>query len=607
MSLQTIPASLTGRSDDDSAQSDFDSIWNEALRSYQEETGKNVLELPFANKLLSRPLATDEVIQYIGEQNESFDSFRTSGRKVLSVLKPIVHVVHLFIDAGAEGASKVAPGGKAILVAVGVLLQTAKGISALYDAIEALLRKISACLARTKVYLETSSPPNPALMDVLHTIFVQVFIVLGIVTKYCDKASDKDSKSKGKKGVRALKQRIRDYSCVFLGETDVQEALEELEELAEEEQLMASADTNAVIRQGEVDYMYHKTGMGRSFLSISVTPVSFQLFELVIDDLRMWLDPPNPAPINYEGKRLSSSCGWFFDDEFEGWKAQKGGMYWVFGHAGAGKSIICSSVIDTLRKDPELLLAYFYFDEGDPKKQHCRGLLSSLVFQLGTSSERGLDYLKGQRSLHTLSCDELLPLLSQLLSLSGPTVIVIDALDECPERAREGLLKLIKHLHSLRSNDAVDLRVLVTSRPENDIQSCLSFIATHTLNVNVAREHTEDIMNYISTQLFDPESQSFSTWDEHVKWKAYNHLIWRSNGMFLWVVLQLQDLKHCGADDVERALDELPSDLDGTYERILKRFPSKPAMVARALHRNNPFSGLRFSASTRGFHTRHAN
>lgn len=223
--------------------------------------------------------------------------------------------------------------------------------------------------------------------------------------------------------------------------------------------------------------------------------------------------------------------------------------YLIYVSAGAGKSIIwcglhsllvaihllilcdSSSVIDTLRTDPELLLAYFYFDEGDLKKQDHRGLLSSLVFQLGTSSERGLDYLKRQRSLHSLSCDELLPLLSQLLSLSGPTVIVIDALDECPERAREGLLKLIKHLHSLRSNDAVDLRVLVTGRPENDIQSCLSFIATHTLNVNVAREHTEDIMNHISSRLFDPESTSFSNWDEHVKWRVYHVLIERSNGM----------------------------------------------------------------------------
>ncbi|KZV62656.1 hypothetical protein PENSPDRAFT_670205 [Peniophora sp. CONT] len=147
--------------------------------------------------------------------------------------------------------AKVAPGGKAIFVAIGVLLQAAKGITALYNAIESLLRKVNACLVRIKVYLESSSPPNPALVDVLRFILVQVFVVLGIVTKYCDKAGGKDSKSKDKKGVQVIMQRMRDLSRVFLGKNDVEEALKVLEELAEDEGLVAAADTNTVVRQRE--------------------------------------------------------------------------------------------------------------------------------------------------------------------------------------------------------------------------------------------------------------------------------------------------------------------------------------------------------------------
>ncbi|KZV62887.1 hypothetical protein PENSPDRAFT_670064 [Peniophora sp. CONT] len=228
MPLQTTPAPPTRHSDED-AQNNFDRLWNEALRSYEKETGKDLLKLPFAVELLSRSGTTDEVIRYIGEQNQSFN---------------------------------VTPGGKAIFVAIGALLQAAKGVSELYDSIESLLRKIGTCLTRIKVYLQPSSPPNPALMDVLRMTLVQVFIVLGIVTKYCDKAVNNDPKSKAKKGVKAMMQRIselylytiavvtnllrkEDYSRVFLGETDVEEALKELEELTEEEQLIAAADTNA--------------------------------------------------------------------------------------------------------------------------------------------------------------------------------------------------------------------------------------------------------------------------------------------------------------------------------------------------------------------------
>lgn len=53
---------------------------------------------------------------------------------------------------------------------------------------------------------------------------------------------------------------------------------------------------------------------------------------------------------------------------------------------------------------------------------------------------------------------------------------------------------------------------------------------------------------------------------------------------FLWVVLQVHDLKHCAAGGVERALHELPSNLDETYKQILNCFPSKPTMITRARH-----------------------
>lgn len=52
----------------------------------------------------------------------------------------------------------------------------------------------------------------------------------------------------------------------------------------------------------------------------------------VIDDLRKWLDPPNPRPANYDVKRQAGSCEWFFDDQFEDWKARKNGVYWVYGN-----------------------------------------------------------------------------------------------------------------------------------------------------------------------------------------------------------------------------------------------------------------------------------
>ncbi|KZV58942.1 hypothetical protein PENSPDRAFT_695624 [Peniophora sp. CONT] len=309
-------------------------------------------------------------------------------------------------------------------------------------------------------------------------------------------------------------QRMRDLSRVFLGEKDIEDALKVLEELAEDEGLVAAADTNTVVRKvkPKVDHMYHKS---------------------VIDDLRSWLHPPNEQALNHESKRQPDSCKWFFGEEFKEWKAQRNGVYWVYGHAGAGKSILCSSVIDKLKEDPALTLAYFYFDYSDTAKQNCQALASSLVFQLATCSAKCQAYLQEKQSSRSPTYDELLVLLSGLLALSGLTYIVIDALDECPERVRNrtGLWRFFEHLRSFWDQDDIDVRVFVTSRPEIDIKSYLSSLIPRSLNINVAREHAEDIRNYLFTWLFGSESEPFSHWDQNTKWMVYNTLDERSDGM----------------------------------------------------------------------------
>lgn len=86
--------------DEDSAQRDAEDRWQQALESYQKETGHNLLEMSFAKELLSQRSA-DEVMAHL----KDFMAYRARGHKLLGVLKPIVSVVLLFVDAGAEGAS----------------------------------------------------------------------------------------------------------------------------------------------------------------------------------------------------------------------------------------------------------------------------------------------------------------------------------------------------------------------------------------------------------------------------------------------------------------------------------------------------------------------
>ncbi|KZV62942.1 hypothetical protein PENSPDRAFT_758344 [Peniophora sp. CONT] len=565
--MSTYPgtASQSARSGVDSGQCNFDELWAEALLRYKKETGKDLLGLSFADYLLSQPRTSEEIVQYIKEQNESFDTFRSTGHKILGVLKPIVSVVLRVIDAGAEGASAAAPGGKAIFVAVAAMLQAANGVSDRYDDIESLLTEIQTCIARVDTHLKPSTPPSSALTDILTDTLVQVFTVLAIVTKYCPKEAAK------RKSLKVAVQRAKDYFRGVLGNTDVKDALKSLEKLTKKELLEAAAQTNAIVREAE-------------------PRIKFVYDETVGTALRSWLHAPDPQPRNLERKRQTGSCEWFFDTRFEEWKSQQNGVYWVYGNAGAGKSVLCSSVLDALETDPTLSLAYFYFDFSDRDKQDCRALVSSLVVQLGTSSSKCLSYLQEQRRLSSGSptYDKLLNMFTHLISLSIRPFLVIDALDECPKEAREGpglgpnkgLLGFLKYLCGLHT-DRDDFHLFATSRRETDIEYYLGPLATHRLGFHDNGEHNAELSRYIAAQLSDDRLYLWSK-NDALKSLAERILIEKSGGMFLWVNLQLRRLQHLAPRYVEQVLDTLPPGLDETYKQILENFSSDRVKIDRA-------------------------
>ena len=120
-------------------------------------------------------------------------------------------------------------------------------------------------------------------------------------------------------------------------------------------------------------------------------------------------------------------------------------------------------------------------------------------------------------------------MLSQMLCLSGRTFIIIDALDECPESARdEGLLRLLEHI-CIVGSDKKDVHLLVTSRPETDIQGIMAYFSPRSLSFHDAMQHKEELDHFISMQLAD---QKLSWWSRELTARVYDTLQERSNGMY---------------------------------------------------------------------------
>lgn len=129
----------------DSAENGFNQLWEEALARYKLETGHDLEQAPFAEELF-KCTSVDEVARVLNDRKETVKAFRAHGHKIRAVLTPIVRIMKLFLDTGAEVAAAVSvflvtvtinnvliqvffcrqtgvPGGKAIFVATGVLLQ----------------------------------------------------------------------------------------------------------------------------------------------------------------------------------------------------------------------------------------------------------------------------------------------------------------------------------------------------------------------------------------------------------------------------------------------------------------------------------------------------
>jgi ankyrin repeat protein len=302
--------------------------------------------------------------------------------------------------------------------------------------------------------------------------------------------------------------------------------------------------------------------------------------------------------------------------------------------AGSGKSVIwsvvprllhiatylffvSSSVIQDVMAACEsgsAIMAYFYFDFRNLSKQTCHDLLRSLVFQFSTDSGLCCDILHGLYNAHKdgtqqPSDDTLKECLKEMLGLvaQGPTFIVLDALDECPDSSafpspRDEVLQLVEELVNLHLSE---LHICATSRPEVDIRAVLEPLVFRSVSLHDENGQKADIADYIWNVVHSSCNSSTSAamrrWRAEDKNLVIETLTKRADGMlgrrsilscrqfltslfrFRWVFCQLDALRHCFPPNLRQFLNELPETLDETYERILRNINKAQKEDARRL------------------------
>lgn len=309
-------------------------------------------------------------------------------------------------------------------------------------------------------------------------------------------------------------------------------------------------------------------------------------FEQRQEKIDRWLLPPDPST-NYNKaleQRYEGSGHWFLaSSAFTEWKTRRSSFLWLHGIPGCGKTILSSAIIKNLNSVlSSQPLLYFYFGFADIGKQTLESMIRSLISQLyykhiETSQQLDTLFSSCEDGLRQLTCRLLCEAFLHIIEQVEEVWLVLDALDEC--RTRKGLSTegLLSWIREVRNSEQRNVHLLVTSRPEQDIESKIMEFA-HTDDVVPIQSNliTNDIRTYVRARV--REDNGLKRWrsQPEVQNEIKTRLMEKVDGMFRWAACQLDALENClEYRTLQNALASLPKTLDETYARILRGIPEE--------------------------------
>ena len=199
--------------------------------------------------------------------------------------------------------------------------------------------------------------------------------------------------------------------------------------------------------------------------------------------------------------------------EIEHWLAGERGqrIFWLNGLAGTGKSTIAQTFAETSFADGKLGASFFCSRDFEDRS-NLQAIFPTLAFQLAYRyppfRERLIQVLKahpdvGQESLYS-QMEKLI--VGPLRAAHTPTLIIVDALDECKDEEPESaILSIVSHY----VNEIPNVKFFITGRPEPEIRSGFRLRSllpiTEVLKLHEVRPEVvnKDIKLFFQTRLTD--------------------------------------------------------------------------------------------------------
>ncbi|KAF7891328.1 uncharacterized protein EAF02_001653 [Botrytis sinoallii] len=303
-----------------------------------------------------------------------------------------------------------------------------------------------------------------------------------------------------------------------------------------------------------------------------------------------WLAKSLPDPStehNIAREKFQKGTGsWLIDgNHLNTWSKTNNSFLWLNGGAGAGKSILCSTVIEHIqqlcKQEINVIVTYWYIKFDNLNTQSVSNIIRSWIRDICSNRRDTPQTLKDayahcNHGQQQPTIKQMMEILKSVVTGLQDIYLVVDALDEYPKTERDSLLETLKDIHQWKIDS---IHIFVTSRAEDDIRFHLDEmreqdVSDRCQSIRVQDPNiTEDIKKFLNSNI---SSFRQTMWNSDLKEEVVESIARQADGMFRLAALQLDSLKrHRNMSAVRKGLNQLPSSLDIFYERALREIPEE--------------------------------
>ncbi|KAJ5775210.1 uncharacterized protein N7511_000221 [Penicillium nucicola] len=499
---------------------DVGAIWRDAIGRYKDITQVDLGSIETANSV-------EDVLSEIDIRKEEFERTRHDGSKTdrfRSLVSRSLKSIETVSEIVAQGTSN-----------------TASSVSADFDKVAEFFGDVESYLNRLKT-IEEKIPPVPQLEFALTEVLTSVLILCGICAKYTRK--------------RRFAKALRNF--VSGEDVELASAYDKFHQMVKREQelivtltFVNMSEAHRSLKQSE--RVYKQLG-DKDFLDGLSTDT--------------FLDTQKDK----FGKHHDGTCQWVLSHEtFRRWlSGTENSTLWCFGDPGSGKTILTSIIIndvDEKTRGTDTAIAFMYCNYKDTNTHSELALLSSIARQLTAQIEHIPAVVRDFRDQNAMrkrdpTGDEWVALIKSLGHFFCKMIVIVDALDECPEYNRDEFFRFIKMLDT-------SIRFMFTSRPH--ISLPVEFSGFQRISISAK---SSDLQIFLDAEISKRKSfQNFVIRNNAtVQAEIVEEIIAKSKGMFLLAYHHVEKVcQQLHISGVRKTLSSLPDNVFDYYHEAMER------------------------------------